>query len=169
MALTVETGAIVPGADSYVSLANARTKAAALGLTLPVADADADVALRNGRLYVDGYEGQFSGQRVSQAQPLAWPRQFATLHGYYWPSDAIPPALIDAQVMAASAIAGGANPWAVDDGKAVASEAVDGAVSISYHYNGKTGSSVRLTQADQALQPLLANGYGGFSVGRGGY
>lgn len=169
MALTVETGAIIPGADSYVSLANARTMAAALGLALPVVEADAEVALRQGRLYVDGYEGQFSGQRVSQTQPLAWPRQFATLHGYYWPANAIPPALIDAQVMAASAIAGGANPWAVDDGKAIASEAVEGAVSISYHYNGKTGSSVRLTQADQALQPLLANGYGGFSVGRGGY
>jgi hypothetical protein len=169
MALTVETGTIIPGADSYVGLTNARAIAAALGLTLPVADADAEVALRKGRLYVDGYEGQFSGQRVSQTQPLAWPRQFATLHGYYWPSDTIPPALIDAQIMAASAIAGGADPWAVDDGKAVASEAVEGAVSISYHYNGKTGSSVRLTQADQALQPLLAKGYGGFSVGRGGY
>ena len=169
MALTVENGTIVAGADSYVSLTDARTKAAALGLTLPVADADAEVALRKGRLYVDGYEGQFSGQRVSQTQPLAWPRQFAALYHYYWPSDTIPPALIDAQVMAASAIAGGANPWAVDDGKAVASEAVDGAVSISYHHNGKAGSSVRLTQADQALQPLLANCYAGFSVGRGGY
>lgn len=169
MALIVETGSIVTGADSYVSLADARVMAAALGLTLPVADADAEVALRKGRLYVDGYEPQFSGQRVTQAQPLAWPRQSAVLHGYYWPSDAIPPALIDAQVMAASAIAGGANPWAVDDGKAVASEAVEGAVSISYHYNGKTCASVRLTQADQALQPLLANSYGGFNVGRGGY
>lgn len=169
MALTVETGAIIQGADSYVSLADARVMAAALGLTLPVADADAEVALRNGRLYVDGYEPQFSGQRVSQTQPLAWPRQFAALYGYYWPNNTIPPAVIDAQVMAASAIAGGANPWAVDDGKAVASEAVEGAVSISYHYNGKTGSSVRLPQADQALQPLLATGMGGFSVGRGGY
>lgn len=169
MALTVENGTIVAGADSYVSLTSARAIASAIGLTLPVADADAEVALRNGRLYVDGHEAQFSGQRVSQTQPLAWPRQSAVLYGYYWSPGGIPPALIDAQVMAASAIAGGANPWAVDDGKAVASEAVAGAVSISYHYNGKTGAGVRLTQADQALQPLLANGYGGFSVGRGGY
>ena len=169
MAIIVETGTIVAGADSYVSLTGARVIASAIGLTLPVADADAEVALRKGRLYVDGYEPQFSGQRVSQTQPLAWPRQSAVLYGYYWPSSTIPPAVIDAQVMAASAIAGGANPWAVDDGKAVASEAVEGAVSISYHYNGKTGASVRLTQADQALQPLLVSGMGGFSVGRGGY
>ena len=169
MTITVENGTVVAGADSYVSLAAARVIASAIGLTLPVADADAEVALRKGRLYVDGYEPQFSGQRVSQTQTLAWPRQFAAIYGYYWPSGTIPPALIDAQVMAASAIAGGANPWAADDGKAVASEAVDGAVSISYHYNGKTGSSVRLTQADNALQPLLTSGVGGFSVGRGGY
>ena len=169
MAIIVENGTIVAGADSYVSLTDARVIASALGLALPVADADAEVALRKGRLYVDGYEPQFSGRRVSQTQPLAWPRQSAVLHGYYWPSDTIPPALIDAQVMAASAISGGADPWAVDNGLAVASKAVDGAVSISYHYNGKTGSSVRLTQADQVLQPLLANGYAGFNVGRGGY
>jgi hypothetical protein len=169
MSLTVETGEIIPGADSYISLADARLRAEALGLSLPVAEADAEVALRKGRMYVDGYEPQFSGQRVGQTQPLAWPRQFAALYGYYWPNNTIPPAVIDAQVMAAAAIAGGANPWAVDDGKAVASEAVEGAVSISYHYNGKTGSSVRLTQADQALQPLLVSGVGCFSVGRGGY
>ena len=65
MALVVETGAIVPGADSYVSLTDARTLAASYGLALPADDTAAEAALRNGAVYVGLQEPSMCGRRVS--------------------------------------------------------------------------------------------------------
>ncbi|MBU4707835.1 DnaT-like ssDNA-binding protein, partial [Salmonella enterica] len=47
MALVVEDGSIVAGADSYLSLEDARALAAKYGYALPADDTEAEAALRN--------------------------------------------------------------------------------------------------------------------------
>jgi len=101
VSLTVETGQIIEGADSYISLADARALAANYGLVLPADDTAAEVALRNGATYVGLAEPQMCGRRVSAEQSLAYPRTGVTLNGFPVANNVIPKQLIRAQVIAA--------------------------------------------------------------------
>ena len=164
MALIVETGAGLANADSFVTLANARTIALNYGVTLPALDADAEVALRQGCQYLMLSESRFSGSRVSASQALPWPRVGASnQYGFEYSETDIPVQLSYAQVFAAAEFAKGTDVRATDDGKAIASEAVSGAVSVSYFDNGKTGESVIITRAMDALKPLLTSSSDGIS------
>ena len=164
MALIVETGAGLANADSFVTLSNARTIALNYGVTLPTLDADAEVALRQGCQYLMLSESRFSGSRVSATQALAWPRKDASnIYGFEYAETDIPVPLSYAQVYAAAEFAKGTDVRATDDGKAIASESVSGAVSVSYFDNGKTGEAVVITRAIDALKPLLVGSNDGIS------
>lgn len=156
MTLIVESGAGLPNSDSYVSLADARTLADKYGYALPADDTEAEVALRQGAQYVDLQEGGFCGSRLVATQAMAWPR---TAHkntfGFVIEAGTMPPQLASAQVAAAAEYGAGTDVRATDDGKAIASEEVSGAVAVSYFNNGKTGASVTITKAMDALKPLL--------------
>ena len=169
MALIVETGAIVPGADSYIGLTDARNLAARFGWALPADDTAAEIALRNGANYVGLYEPEMKGYRVSVSQSLAYPRQGASVFGFDVPDNSIPSPLMLAQVAAAVEIGAGLDPRASTDGRVVASEQVTGAVAVSYFNNGNTGANVRITKAIDALKPLLSSNNNGisFNVARG--
>jgi len=78
MALTVETGAIIADAESYVSVTDAnayhtaRNNAGWTG-----ADSLKEAALRRATSYIDWkYSRKWKGLRVAPAQPLMWPRNF---------------------------------------------------------------------------------------------
>ena len=164
MALIVETGAGLANADSFVTLANARTIALNYGVTLPIIDAEAEVSLRQGCQYLMLSESRFSGSRVSASQALPWPRKGASnQYGFEYSETDIPAPLSYAQVFAAAEFAKGTDVRATDDGKAIASESVSGAVSVSYFDNGKTGESVVITRAMDALKPLLVGSNDGIS------
>lgn len=169
MPLIVEDGTGKSDADSYVSLLDARDIAAKYGKTLPVDDTSAEAALRNGAVYVGLQEPAMCGSRVSAAQALAYPRQGVSLYGFPVLSDEIPAQIINAQVMAAVEYGAGTDVRATDDGKAIASEEVTGAVAVSYFNNGKTGGAVTITAAMDALRPLLCGSTNGasFAVYRG--
>lgn len=169
MALIVETGAVVANADSYVTLDRARTIASLYGWALPTTDADAEVALRNGTTYVDLYEPEMKGCRVSGFQYLAYPRKDVEVYGYDVEEDSIPDRLVVAQIAAAVEIGAGLDARASTDGRVVASEQVTGAVAVSYFNNGSTGATVKITKAYDSLKPLLNSNNNGisFSVTRG--
>lgn len=169
MPLIVEDGSIVSGADSYISLADARALAAKYGWDLPADDTEAEQALRNGAGYVGLQEPAMCGTRVSQAQELAYPRKGVTLYGFDVASDSIPSQIIRAQVIAAAEYGAGTDVRASSDGRATSLERVEGAVTVQYFNNGNNGSSVVITAAIDALGPLLCgatNGYS-FRVNRG--
>ena len=94
MALIVETGAVVADADSYISLADARTLAAKYGWTLPTDDDEAEIALRNGAEYVGLFEPEMKGSRVSADQTLAYPRKYVSIFGFDQAETLIPMRLI---------------------------------------------------------------------------
>lgn len=169
MPLIVETGTVVPDADSYVSLADARVLASKYGFSLPVEDAEAETALRNGALYVDLQEPLMCGRRVSPEQTMAFPRTGIRLFGFDVPRTSIPSQVIRAQVIAAVEYGKGTDVRGTSDGRATSMERVEGAVTVQYFDNGANGSIVTITAAIDALRPLLCGGDAGssFRVSRG--
>ena len=170
MALVVEDGTGKSDADSFISLVDARAFAAKYGITLPADDTAAEVALRQGCQYVELQQKRFSGSRLTATQALSWPRTGATnVYSFDYADGYMPKQLGFAQVYAAAEYAAGTDVRATDDGKAIASEEVSGAVAVSYFNNGKTGGSVVITRAMDELSPLLVvSGNNGFEfrVGR---
>lgn len=167
--LIVETGQIIAGADSFISLADARTLAARYNLALPADDTEAEAALRNGAVYVGLQEPMMCGSRVSPLQELSFPRQGVTLYGYPVVSDSIPAQVIRAQVIAAIEYGNGTDVRASTDGRATSMERVEGAVTVQYFNNGSSGATTVITAAIDALRPLLcgANNGSSFNVYRG--
>lgn len=167
--LIVEDGSIVAGADSYVSLSDARTLAARYGWELPADDTEAEQALRNGAGYVGLQESAMCGSRVSPLQELAYPRKNVTLYGFDVAQVSIPSQITRAQVAAAVEYGAGTDVRGASDGRAVSLERVEGAVTVEYFNNGNNGSSVVITSAMDALAPLLCglNNGSSFNVYRG--
>ena len=160
--LIVEDGTGLANADSYISLVDARAWALKYGYTLPLDDTEADVKLRKGASYVDLFEGSFSGQRLVDTQSLAWPRinayKCAGQDQICLPPDSVPLEIQYAQVIAASFYASGLDVRANDDGLAVNSKEVVGAVKVSYFDNGKTGKSTEITEATDMLNNYMCVG-----------
>lgn len=157
MALVVEDGTGLSTADSYISLADARSYAIKYGFALPADDTEAEVYLRLGAKYVDLKENGFCGYRLVDDQSLAWPRtESYNNFGQTIAEGVIPVQLGYAQVYAAYEFSLGTDVRASDDGKSIASEEVTGAVAVSYFNNGKTGGIVQITKCLDALAPLLA-------------
>ncbi|AMG36252.1 DnaT-like ssDNA-binding protein [Achromobacter xylosoxidans] len=77
MPLIVEDGTGLPNADSYVSVADCQTYAAAHGLAFAGEQAALEAALRNATLYLDG-EYTYRGERATDTQALEWPRTVVT-------------------------------------------------------------------------------------------
>ena len=77
MALTIEDGTGVAGADSYLSVANADSYHAAMGNAAWAEEEEAvkEQALRQAALYIDRVWGsRFSGVPSTSTQGLEWPR-----------------------------------------------------------------------------------------------
>jgi hypothetical protein len=154
MTLIVETGAVVPNANSYTSLIDARAKALTLGVTLPVDDDEAEIAIIMGTEYVDAKN--YSGARVSIDQSLDWPRTGAYANGFLIPDDAIPVSVINASIIAA---ANAAKLWVNDNGERVQTKRVEGAVTKTLFNNtSDSKNTLKVTRADALLKPYLANG-----------
>ena len=163
MALVVETGNTVPGADSYLSLADARALAAKYGYALPADDTEAEAALRKGAMYIGLFESAMCGSRVSAAQSLSFPRTGISLYGFPIANNVIPDQVKLAQVIAGVEYGNGADVRASSDGRVTTMERVEGAVTVQYANNGNTGATISITAADDALRPLLCGSNNGFS------
>ena len=102
MPLTVEDGALVANADSYVSLADANAYWAANGA--PAAwtsldDAGKEARLRGAARYLqDQQRLPYTGAIAAWDQALAWPRVGASNYGVAVPASAIPAAIKQAQI-----------------------------------------------------------------------
>jgi hypothetical protein len=72
VALTIEDGTIVAGADSYATVADLTDYADKYGFTLPTTDAEKEALLRRAALQMNLMN--WKGSRVESTQSLAWPR-----------------------------------------------------------------------------------------------
>lgn len=73
MALIVESGEGLPDADSYVSVADCTTYAAAHNLTFTGTESEQEAKLRRATQYLDA-EYTYKGEQLTASQALAWPR-----------------------------------------------------------------------------------------------
>lgn len=96
MALVIEDGTIVAGANSYVSIAGAKDYATARGVDLGVDDAITEQRLHNAMAYLESlsYKGRPS---YPDDQALAWPRYGVTYDYRTIDYDVIPLQLTNAQ------------------------------------------------------------------------
>lgn len=87
MALIVEDGSEVSGANSYVSVDNFIAWADARGVTYPALPELQQKILR-AMDYIESLS--FVGQKNTDTQALQWPRAYVTIDGYSVESDEIP-------------------------------------------------------------------------------
>lgn len=155
MALTIEDGSGVASADSYQTEAEAQALALLYGITLPAVVAEAETALRQGYLNLNTHETQLQGCRVYAVQTGIFPRSKVYANGFLVPNDSIPDDIKLAQLYAASAIAGGVDTNAVDNGQNLKSFNVDGVYSEEY----QDGVRVKVNSRIQGVTNSLAAYY----------
>lgn len=169
MALVVETGSGSATADSYETLANASTYAAARGLTFVITGADealAEQAMRRATVWLDAtYRSRFTGyRRFRRDQALEWPRTGAYDNGPYTSiiaEDEIPIELKHALIEAAvreKATPGTLTPD-ITPNSIKKSVSVAGAVSVEYAIAGDAvqGQRITMTIVDGILAPLIGS------------
>lgn len=153
MAIIVETGAQVAGANSYVSRADVISYASARGVTL--ADTTAtDQKILEATDYLESLASNYIGERMSRDQSLCWPRSGVVIEGYGWDGDEIPRQLVAAQCALVLDINDGADLFNVEAVQGpVIEESVAGAVTVKYASG--TASKVRKDSSSRALINLL--------------
>lgn len=156
MALVIEDGSVVTGANSYVTLAEALAYAEAR-------DSSADVT--EGRLidamdYLESLRAEYQGYKVSGGQPLQWPRVGVVVDDYPIGDDTIPQCLKDAQCQLAMDAAT-VKLLPTGDRREVLSESYAMGVVSKTYASGVGGSpKPRLTAADALIAPLLKSSSG---------
>lgn len=99
MALTIETGSVVAGADSYISTTDATSYATARGVTLSASGSGLEVLCRKAYDWLrDERQLWWRGTRQSVSQTGSWPRTGAVQRGGLTvPDNTVPQAVKDAQ------------------------------------------------------------------------
>lgn len=96
MALVIEDGSVVAGANSYIDIAEAKVYAAARGVDLGVDDALTEQRLLVSMDYLESLS--YKGYRTSpDDQELAWPRSDVVFDGRTYNANSIPNKLKHAQ------------------------------------------------------------------------
>lgn len=157
MALTIETGAGVAGANSYISVVNAQTWVTARGIAVTVTEA----LLLKAMDYLESLRAEYQGVKTDSTQALQWPRAGVYIDGVLFDEDAIPQELISAQCqLARDAYTMTLLPSG--DGREVISESYAKGVVAKTYSPGSGGSpKPHLRAADAFLAPLLKSAVGG--------
>lgn len=153
MALIVEDGSIVAGANTYVSLADARAYVVARGAALPVDDAEAEVVILKAMDYLESFGARFRGERIERDQPLSWPRSGVVIEDWAWGSDEIPRQVISAQLALVLEVNAGADPFNPPDALPQIRKKV-GPLEVEYA-NPDRVSKVAKTSPSQTLINVL--------------
>ena len=167
MALIIEDGSIVPNANSYISLADARTFLQSMGYDLDADDTIAEQTLIKGYYYVSSFESSYQGERISADQTGSFPRSGVYINGFPLASDEIPVNIQQAQSLAAyeeQQSAGALFPNTT--GQTITSEEVVGAVKVSYSDNGMDSNVTYYPQIESLLKPLFSASANTFRVFR---
>lgn len=93
MSLIVEDGSGLSTSESYVSVADADTRLAALGMTNwdTLTDTEKEQALRRATVFMEQrYRNRWKGTKLLRDQALSWPRYGAEVDGYALDSNYVP-------------------------------------------------------------------------------
>jgi hypothetical protein len=153
-------------ADTYATLAEYTTRAAAFGWTLANTAALNEINLRRAAVAIDvGYS--FKGRKRSRDQAREWPRiDTGYIDGWPVASDTIPGDVKGAQMEMAYLIQNGADPLATVEAVIASTRAKAGPVEVETQYQGGL-SLPRYTSVLRLLRPYLGAGSGMAEVVRG--
>ncbi len=133
MAIIVEDGTGVAGANSYASLAQVRAYTLARGVILSAVDAELEPMVIKAMDFIESFRNRFVGVRMDRDQALSWPRYGAYLDGWEYLSTTLPPQLIDALGALVIEVNAGNDPFNPPlNALPVISERVEGAVTVQY-------------------------------------
>lgn len=161
MALIIEDGSLVVGANSYVTIAEAIQYATQRREPFPTDEGEVEALLHDAMDYIEAQRRKFAGKKVSSLQGTQFPRVGCIVDGTEFPSTAIPNELKLAQCQLAvdSYNVGGLTPSAT--GYAVSKEKVD---IIEVHYaagstmsGGSSPAEPAFPKADSLLEPLYGD------------
>jgi hypothetical protein len=153
MALIPEDGSGLATAESYISVADADTRLAALGLTnwATLTPTEKEQALRRSTQHMlQAYRGRWQGYRVHAAQALDWPRYDVCVDGYPVSVTTVPVEVAHACAdLAFKAAAGDLN---ADLTRGVVREKVG---PIETEFDRNSPQAVRYRAIDMTLSPFL--------------
>ena len=130
MAIIVEDGTGVAGANSYAGAATITAYALDRGITLP---ASIDAMIFRAMDFLESFSARFIGTRATRDQALSWPRQYVQIDGFDYPSTLLPPQLINALAELVIEVNAGSDPFNPPLGALpVIRERVEGAVEVEY-------------------------------------
>lgn len=154
MALIIEGGTNVPGANSFATVAECRAYADARGLTLPTEDTEVEALLIKAGDYLNSLENKFQGYRYfyDVGQPLCFPREDIYLYKRYIGGE-IPDELKNAQCQLAFD-SDGNDLLAPGDGREVI-EKKTGPLTTKWATTGNTSPQYYPTAALAILEPLF--------------
>lgn len=158
MALVVETGAGVTGANTLVSHDDALSYALDRGVTL--ADDDTtDASLLNAMTWLNGQT--WKGEPVAAFQPLAFPRKHVYITGSgLWDATMIPPDVKNAQIELAMQIAAGVDIFPVFAGGLIIQETVGPIVTKYSDKYGAPVDTLDMPVVNMLLKRWLDNSFG---------
>lgn len=165
MALIIEDGTIVDGANTFVDVDTARDYAAARGVTLPADGPTVEAMLITSGDYLNSLEFEYSGARVEPlVQTMCFPRKDAEAYGTPLADDVIPGILERAQCQLCIEVHNGIPlfPSHAAGSAAVKKEKV-GPIETEFSESSTVSlSSPLMTSVAALLQPLF--GYRGAAL-----
>lgn len=156
MALIVEDGSGVAGANSYVTVAEVRAWAGARGLTLPAGDSTVEQLILKAMDLVESFRARFTGSKTDAAQALQWPRTNASLDGAELEDDVIPAELKSA-VFQLTVEAQSTDLQPTGSGQEVLREKID-VIETEYAKRGSGSVTPQFNKAMAFLEPLFKSG-----------
>lgn len=153
IAIVVEDGTGVAGANSYASVDTARAYAANRGVTLSSDDDVVAAQLIQGFDYIETKECEFQGTRVFVES--AFPRRCVVVNGREIPETEIPSLLIAAQIQLVIAQANGINVMPNFVAADYVTEEKVGPLTTKYADPLSVGVAPKLGAVDAALAPLF--------------
>lgn len=156
--IIVETGSIVPGANSFVSRADYIAYAAGFGIVIPDNES-ADIELINAGMFINGQEC-IKGTPVSRDQTMAFPRRGVKIDGWEWSDTEIPRQVILCQMQLALDIHAGIDLWNPPQVTAPKkSTRIEGAVAVTYAVSDVAPSKLsRVSKSQALLNAFLCSG-----------
>ncbi len=152
MALIIEDGTNVAGANSFNTDVELVAYAAARSFELPVTESERDVLQIQAMDFITSNEDDMQGHRITSDQELSFPRSGVVVNGFAIASTEIPSTLKKAQNEAS--IAAYTQSLIVNESVSnVQSEKVD-VLATSYFKNGSK-TTVKLDRVYNYLSPIL--------------
>ena len=164
--ITVEDGSNVANANSFVTIAEARSYAVERGVSLSATDDDVAVQIIKAKDYLESFANRYQGEIANEDQSLQWPRIDVYISGSEnaFPSNAIPKQLKSAQCATVLAINEGVDIMPNYSASNFVTEETVGPITTKYADPTKVGIVPTLTAVDSLLTPLFGSTATGLAI-----